>query len=61
MTCEVAVFPAIVNSSNLPFLENDTNNVIEITFRDNTKKQYKLSQEGNTFRSYYCRSIENEI
>ena len=38
----------------------DTNQVVEITFMDRSKKQYKLNQEDDTFRSYYCRSIESD-
>ena len=39
---------------------NETNQIVEITYMDNTKKQYRLSQEDDTFRSYYCRSIAND-
>ena len=39
---------------------NETNQTVEITYMDNTKKQYRLNQEDDTFRSYYCRSIAND-
>lgn len=40
---------------------NNSNNLsIEITYKDSTKKQFKLNQEDDTFRSYYCRSIVND-
>ena len=38
----------------------DSNHTIEITFMDSTKKQYKLAQEDDTFRSNYCRSIAKD-
>ena len=51
-----STFYYFIQTDNL----NDSNHAIEITFMDSTKKKYKLAQEDDTFRSYYCRSIAND-
>ena len=35
----------------------DDGHVIEITYKNGTKKKYTLDEENNAYRSYYCRSI----
>ena len=51
-----STFYYFIQTGNL----NDSNHTIEITFMDSTKKQYKLAQEDDTFRSNYCRSIAKD-
>ena len=40
--------------------ENQNDNNIVITYENGSKKHYKLNEEKEDFRSFYCRAIGND-
>ena len=55
----------LIDSSFYYFIQavdpNEDGFVIEITNVNDSKKQYRLDEENDTYRSYYCRSINHDI